>query len=63
MVNGRGGWQCLTETAAIVQHRFVVSRGRNKGHPLAFGTEKEKVPLAERGVSDHLPVTVRLQLR
>ncbi|HZV06743.1 MAG TPA: endonuclease/exonuclease/phosphatase family protein [Gemmataceae bacterium] len=63
MVNGRGGWQCLIDTAAIVKHRFVVPRGRNKGHPLAFGNEKEKVPLAERGVSDHLPVTVRLRVR
>lgn len=63
MVNGRGGWQCLVETAEIVKHRFVVPRGRNKGHPLAFGTEKEKVPLSERGVSDHLPVTVRLRTR
>lgn len=63
MVNGQGGWQCLVETAEIVKHRFVVPRGRNKGHPLAFGTEKEKVALAERGVSDHLPVTVRLRVR
>lgn len=63
MVNGRGGWQCMVETARIVKHRFVVPRGRNKGHPLAFGTEKEKVPLAERGVSDHLPVTVQLRVR
>ena len=64
MVNGKGGWQCLVETAKIVTHkdRFVVPRGRNKGHPLAFGTEKEKVALSERGVSDHLPVTVRLKL-
>ena len=57
MVNGRGAWQYEVDTAAIVKHRFVVQRGRNKGHALAFGTEKEKVPLAERGVSDHLPVT------
>ena len=62
MLNGKGGWQCVPETAEIVKHRFVVPRGRNKGHPLAFGNEKEKVPLAERGVSDHLPVTVRLRL-
>ncbi|MHB1425401.1 MAG: endonuclease/exonuclease/phosphatase family protein [Gemmataceae bacterium] len=62
MVNGQGAWQCEVETAAIVKHRFVVTRGRsNKGHPLAFGNEREKVPLAERGVSDHLPVTVRLR--
>ena len=63
MVNGRGGWQCLAETAEIVKHRFVVATGRNKGHPLEFGNEKKKVPLSERGVSDHLPVTVRLRLR
>jgi endonuclease/exonuclease/phosphatase family metal-dependent hydrolase len=63
MINGRGDWVCLAETAEIVKHRFVVPTGRNKGHPLKFGTEKEKVPLAERGVSDHLPVTVRLRLR
>jgi endonuclease/exonuclease/phosphatase family metal-dependent hydrolase len=64
MIDGRGSWQCLGETAEIVKHRFVVTRGRsNKGHPLFFGTEKEKVPLSERGVSDHLPVTVRLQVR
>jgi endonuclease/exonuclease/phosphatase family metal-dependent hydrolase len=62
LVNGKGGWQCLLETTEIVKPRFVVPRGRNKGHPLAFGTEKEKVPLAERGVSDHLPVTVRLRV-
>jgi endonuclease/exonuclease/phosphatase family metal-dependent hydrolase len=62
MLDGKGGWQCLAETAEIVKHRFVLPRGRNKGHPLAFGNEKEKVPLAERGVSDHLPVTVRLRV-
>ncbi len=62
MLNGKGGWLCLPETAKIVEHRFVVPRGRNKGHPLAFGNEREKVPLSERGVSDHLPVTVRLRV-
>jgi endonuclease/exonuclease/phosphatase family metal-dependent hydrolase len=64
MVNGKGGWQCQVETAQIVTHkdRFVVPRGRNKGHPLAFGTEREKIPLSARGVSDHLPVTVRLKV-
>jgi endonuclease/exonuclease/phosphatase family metal-dependent hydrolase len=63
MVNGRGDWVCLAETAEIVKHRFVVPTGRNKGHPLAFGTAKDKVSLAQRGVSDHLPVTVRLRMR
>jgi endonuclease/exonuclease/phosphatase family metal-dependent hydrolase len=62
MLNGKGSWQYETDTAKIVTHRFVVPRGRNKGHPLAFGTEREKVPLAERGVSDHLPVTARLKV-
>jgi endonuclease/exonuclease/phosphatase family metal-dependent hydrolase len=63
MVNGKGGWQCLVETATIVQHRFVVPRGRNKGRPVAFGNEKEKVALSERGVSDHLPVAVWLRVK
>ncbi len=62
MLNGKGGWLCLPETAKIVEHRFVFPRGRKKGQPLAFGTEREKVPLSERGASDHLPVTVRLRL-
>ncbi len=63
MVNGRGDWICLAETAEIVKHRFVVPTGRNKGHPLAFGSERDKVPLSARGVSDHLPVTMRLRLK
>ena len=62
MVNGKGGWQCDVKTAKIVKHRFVVPGGRNKGHALAFGTEREKMPLDRRGASDHLPVTVRLKL-
>jgi endonuclease/exonuclease/phosphatase family metal-dependent hydrolase len=63
MVNGKGGWQCKVETAQVVTHRFVVQRGKNKGHPSAFGTEKDRTPLAARGVSDHLPVTVRLTVK
>lgn len=64
MVNGKGGWQCRTETATIVRHadRFVVTRGRNKGHPASFGSPEQEVPLSERGASDHLPVTVRLRV-
>ncbi len=62
MLNGKGGWQCQVDTAHIVTHRFVVPRGRNKGHPAAFGTAKDKLPLTERGVSDHLPVTVHLKI-
>jgi endonuclease/exonuclease/phosphatase family metal-dependent hydrolase len=63
MVNGKGGWQCKVDTAQVVTHRFVVPRGRNKGHPSAFGTEKDRTPLGERGASDHLPVTVRLTVK
>ncbi|HEY7424154.1 MAG TPA: endonuclease/exonuclease/phosphatase family protein [Gemmataceae bacterium] len=62
MVNGKGGWQCLVDTAQIVKHRFVVPRGPNRGHPLRFGDKEEEVSLEERGVSDHLPVTVRLKV-
>jgi endonuclease/exonuclease/phosphatase family metal-dependent hydrolase len=62
MVDGKDGWQCDVKTAEIVKHRFVVPRGRNKGHALAFGTEREKMPLDKRGASDHLPVTVRLKV-
>ncbi len=54
LVNGKGGWQCQVETAKIVKHSFMA-----KGHPIHFGTEKDK---HVRGVSDHLPVTVRLKL-
>jgi hypothetical protein len=57
LVNGQGGWQCDVDSAHIVKHRFMA-----RGKPLAFGTARDKVPLAERGVSDHLPVTVRLKV-
>jgi hypothetical protein len=54
----REGWQCLIDTAE------VVTRGENlldrRKAPLRFGTDREKVPLEDRGCSDHLPVTVRL---
>ncbi len=54
----REGWQCLVDSAE------VVTRGENlvdrRKAPLRFGTEREKIPLSERGCSDHLPVTVRL---
>jgi endonuclease/exonuclease/phosphatase family metal-dependent hydrolase len=64
MVNGRGSWQCQIETARIVTHpdRFVVTRGPHKGQPKKFGDAKDKWSLAERGASDHLPVTVRLRV-
>jgi endonuclease/exonuclease/phosphatase family metal-dependent hydrolase len=64
MIDGKGAWQCQTDTARIVKHpdHFVVTRGPNKGHPRKFGSASDEVPLAKRGASDHLPVTVRLRL-
>ncbi len=58
MVNGKGGWQCLVDTAQIVEHQFM----DKKGKPDRFGTEREGTPLNKRGVSDHLPVAVRLKV-
>jgi endonuclease/exonuclease/phosphatase family metal-dependent hydrolase len=52
------GWTCEVGTARIHKHEFVDARGR----PIRFGTERDKTPLRERGVSDHLPVTVRLKV-
>jgi hypothetical protein len=33
-----------------------------RGHPMDFGDERDKVPLEQRGYSDHFPVTVRLRV-
>jgi endonuclease/exonuclease/phosphatase family metal-dependent hydrolase len=52
------GWHCDVASAKIVSHRFM----DKKGHPYHFGTERERTPLTSRGVSDHLPVTVRLKV-
>jgi endonuclease/exonuclease/phosphatase family metal-dependent hydrolase len=49
------GWKCMVKTASIHRHEFVDRQGR----PLRFGTRRDRV---ERGVSDHFPVTVRLQV-
>jgi endonuclease/exonuclease/phosphatase family metal-dependent hydrolase len=49
------GWKCLPETAHIQRHKFV----DRKHHPLAFGTQRSR---GERGVSDHFPVSVRLEV-
>jgi len=57
---GTGGWQCEVQTAEIV-HTGEKLLDR-KGRPLRFGSEKDKVALAERGCSDHLPVAVRLRV-
>jgi endonuclease/exonuclease/phosphatase family metal-dependent hydrolase len=54
------GWQCEVKTAEIV--RTGPNLLDRHGRPLRFGTEKDKVPLSERGSSDHLPVTVRLRV-
>ena len=59
---GAQGGEAAGGMKAYQSLSFVVPRGRSKVRPLAFGTEKEKVPLSERGVSDHLPVTVRLKV-
>ncbi len=51
----RQGWLCEVDTARIYdKHPFVRNR-----RPLRFGTQRDK---GERGVSDHLPVTVRLRV-
>jgi endonuclease/exonuclease/phosphatase family metal-dependent hydrolase len=52
------GWTCETDTVHIVKEM-----ADRKGHPLPFGTEREKLPLASRGASDHFPVTVKLRVR
>ncbi len=54
----RPGWQCLIDTASVVTSGEKLLDRRKA--PLRFGSEREKVPLEERGCSDHLPVTVRL---
>jgi endonuclease/exonuclease/phosphatase family metal-dependent hydrolase len=51
------GWQCDPDSVEVI--RKSVDK---KGRPDPFGSEKDKVPLTERGWSDHLPVTVRLKV-
>lgn len=50
------GWGLVPESQHIV--RFPPNLNK-KGHPLAFGSEKHK---GVRGVSDHLPVGVKLRV-
>jgi endonuclease/exonuclease/phosphatase family metal-dependent hydrolase len=63
LINGSGGWQCEIDTARIVEFPDRLSR-KVKGEkvPVAFGTPRDRTPLESRGVSDHLPVTVRLMV-
>jgi endonuclease/exonuclease/phosphatase family metal-dependent hydrolase len=52
------GWTCETDSVHIVKEM-----ADRKGHPLPFGTEREKMPLTSRGASDHFPVTVKLRVQ
>ena len=62
------GWGCATDTATIyIDPRMVSLKKHKEGGvvkpvraPKPFGGPHEKVPLSERGASDHFPVTVRL---
>ena len=58
MLNGKGDWQCQTDTAEIVKHRFMDRRGR----PYRFSPDQDNSSSIKLGASDHLPVTVRLNL-
>jgi endonuclease/exonuclease/phosphatase family metal-dependent hydrolase len=51
------GWWCDPKSAQIYVAEGMADR---KGAPIRFGNEKDRVPLEERGASDHFPVTVRL---
>jgi endonuclease/exonuclease/phosphatase family metal-dependent hydrolase len=53
------GWGCDPASARIVNDLTADRRG----HPMDFGDERDKVPLEERGYSDHFPVTVRLRVQ
>src|SRR5262249_42882344 len=53
------GWTCLPDSVHTVNDRTTDRRGR----PKEFGSPNNHVPLAERGWSDHFPVTVRLAVQ
>ncbi|HJT79375.1 MAG TPA: endonuclease/exonuclease/phosphatase family protein [Gemmataceae bacterium] len=55
---GDRGWVCLTDTVHTVRDRTADRKGR----PRDFGSPSDRLPLSERGYSDHFPVTVRLAL-
>ncbi len=50
------GWGVVPESQHILRYPPNLNK---KGHPLAFGSEKHK---GARGVSDHLPVGVKLRI-
>ena len=58
MLDNRG-WSCDPDSARTVNDLTADRRG----HPMDFGDERDRVPLEERGYSDHFPVTVRLRVR
>jgi endonuclease/exonuclease/phosphatase family metal-dependent hydrolase len=51
-------WGCDPDSARIVNDLTADRRG----HPMDFGDERDRVPLEERGYSDHFPVTLRLRV-
>jgi endonuclease/exonuclease/phosphatase family metal-dependent hydrolase len=53
------GWSCDPDSVKTVNDQTADKKGR----PEDFGRESDKVPLAERGYSDHFPVTVRLRVQ
>jgi hypothetical protein len=51
------GWQCEPDSVEVVK-----KSADKKGRPDPFGSEKDKIPLTERGWSDHFPVMLRLKV-
>jgi hypothetical protein len=64
------GWECAIDTAKVHIDPLMVRLNKHRVDgvvqriqvPKPFGGPHEKIPLSERGVSDHFPVTVRLTL-
>jgi endonuclease/exonuclease/phosphatase family metal-dependent hydrolase len=52
------GWSCVVDSAKVVRQMATAD-----GWPKRFGGERERMPLAARGASDHFPVTVELRVR
>jgi hypothetical protein len=57
MLDNRG-WSCEPDSAHIVNDLSADRRG----HPMDFGDGRDRIPLEQRGYSDHFPVTVRLRV-
>src|SRR5262245_8171187 len=56
MLDGKG-WSCDPDSIQVIK-----ASADKKGRPIEFGRETDKVPLTDRGWSDHLPVTLRLKV-